>query len=662
MPSLSGSVNAVALSGSPTTLTTGALTSLEGDTIVVGIGIPNATTSVVEVTDTSGNGYSKLTSEVSSGLGITGEVWVALGAENSTTNTITVKFSTGLNYVTIVAGSYAGVSAIYQTSSWLATTSSSFSLSANSPMSGQTLIGNLFTWPPVTTSSLPSGFTDIPGASSRTHQMYSFGATPGSNSLTGSISSSQSFLAVFLVLTSTPWSSVGFGGKPFVTVSPVGLTNVSTPPIYSGTFNNGADYGPDTPGTSTCGLEEAMNGGVSVPNYGNGGLCVLVLPGTYNIQTKISVPPNTTVIFVGLVIIQFQSGDYPASNSPIITFQASAFRTNINFLGEVQLVCNAKTTHALEIDGSTNPSIEVITACYVQRVYVDIGAGSPTIPTVGVYVNQAFRCVFDYIEVFNNTLASNQGSSGAVGVQLSGAADTKCEITRIGTLHCIGLMDVYLQLGPYAASNLIEYLAIETDTFNTSYTPTNLVYFLDGATSNEILTCWLENDGDYLGMNPTNITALLFEEGANYNRVRINEYASAYGTPNNLLSITDGGTQNLIELQGQDYGGPGSPWALAAGSNSYIPSPSEPLAILNYRYIWLAIPAGTYPSGLTTFGVYHPLATSGRLVKMVSLEGTAFGEVFTLQPYCAGGVIEFVLALPAGVTTTTSVIFCIELE
>jgi hypothetical protein len=44
---------------------------------------------------------------------------------------------------------------------------------------------------------------------------------------------------------------------PYYLVSPIGLSS-------TGIFNNGADFGPDTPGTTTCGIQEALN---ALPSY-----------------------------------------------------------------------------------------------------------------------------------------------------------------------------------------------------------------------------------------------------------------------------------------------------------------------------------------------------------------------------------------------------------
>lgn len=57
----------------------------------------------------------------------------------------------------------------------------------------------------------------------------------------------------------------------FITVSPVGLVS---PGVIAP--NNGADYGPDTPGTQTSGIQEAINAG-------NGGGFLLLLPGRFSL-------------------------------------------------------------------------------------------------------------------------------------------------------------------------------------------------------------------------------------------------------------------------------------------------------------------------------------------------------------------------------------------
>jgi hypothetical protein len=68
------------------------------------------------------------------------------------------------------------------------------------------------------------------------------------------------------------WKSVL--GKPVVTVSPVGVGT-------TGIVNNGADFGPDTPSTSTCGIQEAINSLSSTTGT------VHLLPGIFNVTATV---------------------------------------------------------------------------------------------------------------------------------------------------------------------------------------------------------------------------------------------------------------------------------------------------------------------------------------------------------------------------------------
>ena len=77
-------------------------------------------------------------------------------------------------------------------------------------------------------------------------------------------------------------------GKPYITVSSKGITNgLSTIP------NNGADFGPDTVGTTTSGINEAINSlplaNTSAP-YSSGGGKIVLEEGQYNITGTITIP------------------------------------------------------------------------------------------------------------------------------------------------------------------------------------------------------------------------------------------------------------------------------------------------------------------------------------------------------------------------------------
>ena len=76
-------------------------------------------------------------------------------------------------------------------------------------------------------------------------------------------------------------------GRPSVTVSPRGLT-LGT----SEYFNDGADFGPDTPGTSTCGIQEA------VTHAQKTGAAVSLMAGTYIISETITISSGSGAVAI----------------------------------------------------------------------------------------------------------------------------------------------------------------------------------------------------------------------------------------------------------------------------------------------------------------------------------------------------------------------------
>jgi hypothetical protein len=85
------------------------------------------------------------------------------------------------------------------------------------------------------------------------------------------------------------WS---LSGKPYVTVSPVGLA-------AGFEFNNGADFGPDTPGTQTSGIQEAVNSvnqGVENPATP---LPICLLSGLFKTYTDIILPYTSNLTLAG---------------------------------------------------------------------------------------------------------------------------------------------------------------------------------------------------------------------------------------------------------------------------------------------------------------------------------------------------------------------------
>ena len=95
--------------------------------------------------------------------------------------------------------------------------------------------------------------------------------------------------------TPPPVTQATLKGAPSVTVSPVGLAQ-GLP------RNNNANYGPDTPGTTTCGCQEAINSGAT-------SIELLNIPGYhFNTSTSILLPATHGINFVGRGMQPFNTG------------------------------------------------------------------------------------------------------------------------------------------------------------------------------------------------------------------------------------------------------------------------------------------------------------------------------------------------------------------
>lgn len=108
---------------------------------------------------------------------------------------------------------------------------------------------------------------------------------PGAGASGRNVTASVAWVAVSVSVTpQVVWS--GLWAKPGVTVSSIGLSTTPAAPIA----NNGADFGPDTPGTTTSGINEAVNSGAR---------SVYLLPGEFNTSSSVYLPSNYGISLVG---------------------------------------------------------------------------------------------------------------------------------------------------------------------------------------------------------------------------------------------------------------------------------------------------------------------------------------------------------------------------
>jgi hypothetical protein len=106
-----------------------------------------------------------------------------------------------------------------------------------------------------------------------------------------------------------PFIEKNIKGRPYITVSAKGIANG-----LSNIPNDGADFGPDTPGTQTSGIQEALN--TNLP--------IILAPGTYNLYSELvpdeileikglefGIPPNGSLITPdrGVVLKQNTAGN-----------------------------------------------------------------------------------------------------------------------------------------------------------------------------------------------------------------------------------------------------------------------------------------------------------------------------------------------------------------
>jgi hypothetical protein len=117
---------------------------------------------------------------------------------------------------------------------------------------------------------------------------YQSQASPGTASSSRIITASLNWAAISIAISPmVPWS--GVSGRPYLTVSPIGLLTTPAAAIA----NNGADFGPDTDGTMTNGIQEALNaiGGASGPAPSVGSC----QGNSSNSATSVSTPATQTV-------------------------------------------------------------------------------------------------------------------------------------------------------------------------------------------------------------------------------------------------------------------------------------------------------------------------------------------------------------------------------
>jgi hypothetical protein len=327
-PKIVASASATAPASTPASFgqtTSGQLNPKSGDSIYVfiayGSGILNLPT-VSNVTDSSSNYYRKAGyKRNSSGSYVTMEIWYADNVPSNSTLQVKVTF-TGNTVFAFYASDVAGGAA----SGSLDVSSSGQTGNATSSSDPTTSVGpndliiacqaSVNTPPGVISSG--GGFTIGPpelasGSSTSDFLLDVFKSGPSEpNDFNASLSWTNT--ANYAALTICIRSAVAYSGVPgrqALTVSAAGVALASSPIL-----NAGADFGPDTPGTSTSGIQEAMNAASAT-----GRSKVSLLPGVYNINKNIVWPTGWSGILEGSGSGMYNSNGVGANESTATLIQ-----------------------------------------------------------------------------------------------------------------------------------------------------------------------------------------------------------------------------------------------------------------------------------------------------------------------------------------------------
>ena len=201
-------------------------------------------------------------------------------------------------------------------------------------------------------------------------------------------------------------------GKPSVTVSPIGL---STSGVTQ--KNNGADYGPDTLGTTTSGIQEAINSGAT-------SIVLLKVKGTqFATSSSILLPADHGINLVSEGMQDWNSTTGPPNNTPLayISYSGAGYA----------------------IDTAANP-IQNIQG-YIDGLFIETPNGS------GVHFNQVIY---------------NIGFLGCVGGGVAGSIGINFDFLSAPNMGRIGL----LRVGVYPLHIRINQDHFQAEQIETSYT------------------------------------------------------------------------------------------------------------------------------------------------------------------------------------------------
>ncbi|MEM5820024.1 MAG: hypothetical protein QXO19_03980 [Candidatus Aenigmatarchaeota archaeon] len=261
-----------------------------------------------------------------------------------------------------------------------------------------------------------------------------------------------------------------FKGKPYVTVSSKGLANG-----LSDKINDGADFGPDTPGTLTYGIQEAINA-IS----GNGGI-VYLKAGNYYVSAPIII--NTS----GILLEGEGSGigdgylptaiinNLPTGSNNLVTNNTRFFSVkNILFDGTFG---NRQTGGALLYSAYVQGTIE---NCSFHVGQFDYGINfQPAITNIDhCFFGNSANVAAIYIRGGGNDffISNTVIETGATGIIIENNQPGLGVIQNVDITHC----NTSLQLGTSGGSGNINFIKFINCNFDA---PTNYGIYIPASTA-----------------------------------------------------------------------------------------------------------------------------------------------------------------------------------
>lgn len=190
-------------------------------------------------------------------------------------------------------------------------------------------------------------------------------------------------------------------GTPEITVSPIGKA------AGTALANNGANYGPDTAGTTTSGIQEAIN---AVQATGATLGRVVLLAGTFSITNTINITAAVALIGQGVVT----QSSFDGGGNFIVPAGASLIKLTVSGVNAINVTLSQEPVcfdqFSVEITGTGADAILVAAATTSGIGMLSAHWGSVSVFNTSTHGDPSFYgfnlqsfgyCTFDRLEVFN---------------------------------------------------------------------------------------------------------------------------------------------------------------------------------------------------------------------------------------------------------------------